>query len=114
MVLAIDFHRMFFVVRASRPHDSTAIDDVRPGRPHHKSSTSVRERQRRDIWLAWGVSPRAMGRPPHTSPGGATEFHQGCEPLERWLLARSLWFERNVICITLGPSLWIDTAFERL
>jgi len=23
-------------VRASRPHDSTAIDDVRPGRPHHK------------------------------------------------------------------------------
>ena len=24
-----------FVVRASRPHDATEIDDVRPGPPHH-------------------------------------------------------------------------------
>jgi hypothetical protein len=81
MVLAIDFQRMFFV-RASRPHDSTAVEEVRPRRPHHKSGTSVPERRRRDKWIAWGVSPRVIGHPPIRSPGGAIDSNQGCEPTE--------------------------------
>jgi hypothetical protein len=34
-----------FVVRACRPHDSIATDNVRPGRPHHKSGGIARELQ---------------------------------------------------------------------
>jgi len=30
-----------FVVRASRPHDPTAIENVRPGRPHHNSEPLI-------------------------------------------------------------------------
>ena len=29
------------VVRASRPHDPTAIENVRPGRPHHNSEPLI-------------------------------------------------------------------------
>jgi len=29
------------VVRASRPHDSTVIDEVRAGRPHHKEARTA-------------------------------------------------------------------------
>ncbi len=29
------------VVRASRPHDFTLVDEVRPGRPHHKRARRI-------------------------------------------------------------------------
>ena len=72
-VLAVDFLTRGFVVRASRPQDSIAINDVRPERPHHKSGGSSRKRRRRDRCIARGVSP-GFTEQKVESPGGATEF----------------------------------------
>ena len=72
-VLAVDFLTKGFVVRASRPHDSTAINNVRPERPHHKSGGSSRKRRRRDRCIARGVSP-GFTEEKVESPGGATDF----------------------------------------